>query len=363
LVHTGWQYSVMKPNSAYFGPVGRLIVVVCVTLSVLMLGVRVQRIVYEDHIWSQRSEKLVSVVVSSLARRPQEDHDGWLKSLSIATGRLIVLVDDEHSSPNNTNVTHTRRSKNIRSFVASIPNNRAHLQIDVPQEPEPFVAMLSTLIRWDLESMSPQSRLEHLNWLSSQLYLPVHFESGVSASGLNEGAVSIDNEGVVGISRGRDTVIVGPMSVAHGWSWHHLVVCVLLAASVGMGLGFYLFRPYQRQLRAMSLAAQDISRGVLDTRVSEDTTSDWVGVSKSFNRMAQQVEELLSIQQEMLSAVSHELRTPVARIRFGLEMIQDVTDESLAPFFSGLDADIEELDRLIDEIITYAKLHRGRPRL
>ncbi|MNH14351.1 Sensor protein RstB [compost metagenome] len=72
----------------------------------------------------------------------------------------------------------------------------------------------------------------------------------------------------------------------------------------------------------------------------------------------------LSIQRELVRAVSHELRTPVARLRFGLEMIASARDEQAREkYLSGMDGDIQELDKLVDEMLTYARLEQGAPAL
>ena len=58
--------------------------------------------------------------------------------------------------------------------------------------------------------------------------------------------------------------------------------------------------------------------------------------------------------------MSHELRTPVARIRFAMQMVEDMTDDpAVHRQLHGIDSDIEELDQLIDEILTYARLDSG----
>ena len=65
-----------------------------------------------------------------------------------------------------------------------------------------------------------------------------------------------------------------------------------------------------------------------------------------------------------MRAVSHELRTPVARIRFALEMLADEDEyEYRIQQVEMIDKDIEALNTLIDEIMTYAKLEQGTPSL
>ena len=82
----------------------------------------------------------------------------------------------------------------------------------------------------------------------------------------------------------------------------------------------------------------------------------------AFNAMASHIQHLISIQKEMIRGVSHELRTPVARLRFALEMIADAeTVKEREMQLTGMDKDIEELDTLVDEFLTYANLEQGAP--
>ena len=49
------------------------------------------------------------------------------------------------------------------------------------------------------------------------------------------------------------------------------------------------------------------------------------------------------MQRELVRAVSHELRTPVARLRFGLEMIESASNEQArAKHLAGMDSDIRD---------------------
>lgn len=107
----------------------------------------------------------------------------------------------------------------------------------------------------------------------------------------------------------------------------------------------------------LELAATRIASGRLDTRVKVES-GDFLGrLGVAFNGMAAQVQSLLRAQQDMIRAVSHELRTPVARIRFAVQMVEDMTDDpAIRRQLQGVDNDIAELDDLIDEILTYARL-------
>ncbi|SFC68038.1 two-component system, OmpR family, sensor histidine kinase RstB [Pseudomonas citronellolis] len=143
---------------------------------------------------------------------------------------------------------------------------------------------------------------------------------------------------------------------------------LLLIAAVGLsliGLTLYLLvSRLEQRLRGLESAASRIARGSLDTRVDE-RGSDSVGrLAGTFNHMAEQIQRLISVQRELVRAVSHELRTPVARLRFGLEMIESAEDDKTRrKYLEGMDGDIQDLDQLVDEMLTYARLEQGSPAL
>lgn len=137
-----------------------------------------------------------------------------------------------------------------------------------------------------------------------------------------------------------------------------LMTAIALIALILSGSGVYLsVRMLEYRLKKVEQAASRIAAGHLSTRIRVDGDDFVARLARAFNSMTKQVQELLRTQQEMIHAVSHELRTPVARIRFGMQMIEDVADD---PFtqkqLKGIDRDIQELDELVDEILTYARL-------
>jgi len=143
------------------------------------------------------------------------------------------------------------------------------------------------------------------------------------------------------------------------------ILLFLLFVVVGMLtlLSYLLIQNLERRLRNIETAASRISRGELDARVSNAGDEDSISrLGVAFNSMADHIQRLMLVQKEMIHAVSHELRTPVARIRFGVQMIEDCPgQEELEKQVRGIDGDIQELDELIDEILTYARLEQGGP--
>src|SRR5690606_20180 len=143
---------------------------------------------------------------------------------------------------------------------------------------------------------------------------------------------------------------------------------LLLIAGIGLsviGLIVYLLVwRLERRLAALERAATRIARGRLEVRAPVDSADSVGRLALAFNEMTEHLQRSLGSQREMVRAVSHELRTPVARLRFGLEMLGDADDEEgRQKYMVGMDSDIQELDRLLDEMLTYARLEQGAPEL
>ncbi len=146
------------------------------------------------------------------------------------------------------------------------------------------------------------------------------------------------------------------------WAWP-MIFLVGLGVATGLTVTVYfLLSTLHQQLRSIEGGVTRIARGELEARVPGNELSIAGRLGDAFNRMADHIQRLVTVQREMIHGVSHELRTPVARIRFGVQMIEDCDDpEMLRSQLSAIDRDIQELDELIDEILTYARLEQGGP--
>jgi two-component system sensor histidine kinase RstB len=144
------------------------------------------------------------------------------------------------------------------------------------------------------------------------------------------------------------------------------IAIIALTGFMLLGLGVYwVVSSFEMRLRKLEQATSRLSQGHLNARVGIEGSDPVSRLGQAFNKMADHIQRLISVQREMVRAVSHELRTPVARIRFGVQIIEDTAgdDPFVAKQLTGMDSDIQELDELIDEILTYARLEEGGPLL
>ena len=159
-----------------------------------------------------------------------------------------------------------------------------------------------------------------------------------------------------------DYIVLGPLELESWFSYHVMFVIGAIALAT-LGLASYmLVRPLQNRLKRMDAAVAKIRRGDLTGRLVVDNNDALGQLAGTFNDLVEHIQRLIDSQREMTRAVSHELRTPVARIRFGLEIVADLDDTAQRhKYIKDIDSDIEELDKLIDEILTYASLEEGTP--
>ncbi len=187
-------------------------------------------------------------------------------------------------------------------------------------------------------------------------------EEGDTVMALGKGGDSIHV--FAGIVDSPWVLEIGPLYQMSPYPPQLLVLIGVLGLSL-VGLMVYLLvRPLEQRLRDLEGAATQLASGRLETRVPSRGTDSVGRLANAFNAMAEHLQRSLSTQRELVRAVSHELRTPVARLRFGLEMIGDAESEAARrKYMDGMDSDIQDLDKLVDEMLTYARLEQGAPAL
>ncbi len=127
---------------------------------------------------------------------------------------------------------------------------------------------------------------------------------------------------------------------------------------------FVWVRPLWRGLAQLRTTAEAFGRGDFAARTHISPRAALGQFAHTFNAMADRIQQLISSHKELTNAVSHELRTPLARLRFGLEMLQNAPDAGTrARHIDGMSADIDELEGLIAELLTYARFDRATPEL
>lgn len=129
------------------------------------------------------------------------------------------------------------------------------------------------------------------------------------------------------------------------------IFAALLAILIATAL--LLARRLTQPLTQLAQTAQAVGRGQTPEPLPETGPAELAALARAFNRMAQDVRELLANRTTLLAGVSHDLRTPLARLRLAVEMLPRTADPAL---LAGLERDIVAMDALLGQ---YLELARG----
>src|SRR5882762_3012017 len=133
-----------------------------------------------------------------------------------------------------------------------------------------------------------------------------------------------------------------------GWGALALVLSLLAA--------YFLVSRLNRPLRALAEGASAIGKGKIPDPIAESGPEEIRTLSHAFNQMLKDLARLDADRALILAGVSHDLRTPLSRLRLGLEM--SGADPQLR---EGMTADIEEMDRTINQFLDFARTDGGEP--
>lgn len=144
-----------------------------------------------------------------------------------------------------------------------------------------------------------------------------------------------------------------------------IIALWLLFCGSSLGIIVYLcLRPIWHDVIKLRYAAQQFAQGELDIRVAELSSSLFKPLGQAFNGMATRLRRLVEIHQTLANVAAHELRTPIARLRFGIVMLESADNPSeYTNYRKGIERDITELEELVNTTIRYGKLNHGGIRL
>lgn len=190
---------------------------------------------------------------------------------------------------------------------------------------------------------------------------------------LDAGDIAIDHDGDVMYHRlgtSSQVLVVGPLASNRNPELKdrlplelrlRLLTWSLTGLIFGIALWFWV-RPVWRDLESLRQTARDLGDGNFNARSPAARSQLFAPLSDTMNSMAERVQQLLATHRELSCGISHELRTPIARMRFALEMLTE-TDERAERerLWAMMEADLDELDQLIDTSLTYARFEREAP--
>lgn len=227
------------------------------------------------------------------------------------------------------------------------------------------------LMRSELREIPPREWTKTISNLDLNLSFELHIEplnkyqlDPATQRRLRAGEiVALDDEYtfIQHIPRSHYVLAVGP--IPYLFFLHEMrLLDIALLALIGISLALPVFiwmRPHWKEMLRLETAAQRFGQGHLDERVHFDNTSNLLRLGVAFNQMADNINTLVASKKRLTDGIAHELRTPLVRLRYRLAMSENLTEAEAA----GLNRDIGQLEALIDEMLTYARLDRPQVEL
>ncbi len=232
------------------------------------------------------------------------------------------------------------------------------------------------LLNKELQSLPSNEREQYLQIIAPSFGFPIqlaelnHFSFTPEQNRyLNQGGIVSRYDDQLGkawffqkLNNDSKMLVIGPILLEPNGSTNLITNTIFF---LGLALIIFIWAwPLSKGLQKLTKAATAFGQGDFSARASTKTSAPLVELATRFNAMASRIQRLIKSHKELSHAVSHELRTPIARLRFAMEMVRELEDKNQQEkYLHTMDDNIEELDGLVDELLTYARFDREEPDL
>ncbi len=330
------------------------------------------------------------LVAVGIERQPTPElRQAWLEEASALLDSKITLVNAKTGDFDNSEATRLAQGKAVVRIgqhydyadIYSLVSQQQDLYIKVRMSKvsEQQAKAMAIFLLDDLDHYRGQES-QRLKQLQAYFPFPIQLQSLDKSAlepdqrarikrkevvlALKEGGVARNSSVriIAPTAKFNQVLVIGPMYLFDWMPVQLLLIISAMSLLLITAAAYVIIHPLEKKIKSVESAARRIGGGDLSARAAVDGRDEVSQLAYAFNSMAEHIQRLIDSQRELTRAVSHELRTPVARIRFGMEMLADTDDvDDRFRQLAQLDGDIDELNKLIDEILTYAKLEQGIP--
>jgi len=292
---------------------------------ILWTGLRLQRAGIEQ---AEHDLELQSLVIANALRDPMEK---WRKGAE-AEGRSLDALVRSYAYSVGARVTVV--NPGLQGMLSSDDAVPVHLEQDHPEIVAAGMGDEQHDIRWD------KWRNEERLFVAA----PIQGEEGL--------------EGIVQLS-----VPMASLYAEVRRTWLSLLAAagVVLAATALVSL--VLARQVAGPIRSLTAVTEAVASGHLDQQVAPAGPDEIKRLGRAFNRMAEQIREMLARQQAFVANAAHELRSPLTGLRLRIEMLQrhgQDNAELTERYLRQMEAEVDHLRRMVDHLLTLSRLDDGQ---
>jgi two-component system, OmpR family, sensor kinase len=140
-----------------------------------------------------------------------------------------------------------------------------------------------------------------------------------------------------------------------------ILIGALIAALLGLGIGFYFAQLVASRVKRIDEAARKVADGNFATRIPVDSSGQLGQLARTFNEMQRRLAELDSARKQFIANASHELRTPIFSLGGFVELLEEEepSPEERAEFVRTMREQIERLTKLTADLLNLSQLDAG----
>ena len=128
-----------------------------------------------------------------------------------------------------------------------------------------------------------------------------------------------------------------------------------------MMTGLYFVKSICVPLVEISATAKKLAKGDFSERIKVKNNDEIGDLSRSFNDMADELENSEQIKNDFISSVSHELRTPLTAIKGWSETLSDGYDpETFEKGMKVINDETRRLEQMVEELLDFSRIQSGR---
>ncbi len=139
-------------------------------------------------------------------------------------------------------------------------------------------------------------------------------------------------------------------------TWTYLPYYLLLIGATGM-LCWIAAAGVVSPIRKVAASIALFGKGNLSVRV-DDPRQDEIGqLGRSFNQMADRLQNLILSERRLLTDISHELRSPLARLKFAIKLARTSPDPKTS--LDRIERDVDRITALVGDIMEINFIESG----
>lgn len=140
--------------------------------------------------------------------------------------------------------------------------------------------------------------------------------------------------------------------------WRPIPLLAVLSAFVGTGLAILVSRIPLKPIRLLIEAINQLAQGNFHVRIHLDTTEEFVRLSESFNRMAQELENTELLRSDFINNFSHEFKTPIVSLRGFAKLLKspDLTPTERNEYLDIIIHESNRLAQLSSNVLNLSKI-------